>query len=142
MTPSQPFVNQLQTLNTAITDAPAKSTRLNPPESPLTELSSDAKDDIMVSSVYYQFATLAESAPKAADIPKNLKDAFNGLDIIQWKVALDEELTSLVEKKVFRVVLHPKGPKVISVEPVMHIKVNAEGRIECYNLCLVAHEYN
>ncbi|KAG1866805.1 hypothetical protein F4604DRAFT_1585344, partial [Suillus subluteus] len=81
----------------------------------------------MASSIYCQFAALVESAPKAVDTPKNLHDAFDGPDATQWRAALDEELVSLVEKKVFRVVPRPKNAKVIGVKPVMRIKVNTDG---------------
>lgn len=81
--PPQLPVDQLRMPNVATIDAPTPSENQNPPESPLTEMSSDAKHGAMDNSIYCQFAALAESAPKAASTPKNLKDAFDGPDATQ-----------------------------------------------------------
>jgi hypothetical protein len=140
--PPKPPVNQLQKPTVDIVDTSAPPTRTDLPESPLTELSSDVEDHVTSNSVYCQFAALAESAPKAADPPKNLNDTFNGPDATQWKAALDEELASLAEKKVFKVVPRPKNAKVVGVRPVVRIKVNADGGIERYKFRLVAQGYN
>jgi hypothetical protein len=140
--PPKPPVNQLQKPSVAIVDTSAPPTRTDLPESPLTELSSDVEDNTTSNSIYCQFTAFAESAPKAADTPRNLNDAFSGPDATQWKAALDEELASLAEKKVFRVVPRPKNAKVIGVRPVMRIKVNADGGIERYKLRLVAQGFN
>ena len=111
-------------------------------DSPLTELPSESEGGTDANSIYCQLAALAEAAPKSTETPKTLREALNGPDAMHWQVALDEELKSLAEKKVYRIVPRPKGVKIIGVKPVMRIKVNASGDIERYKLRLVAQGYN
>ena len=73
--------------------------------------------------------------------PRNLKEALDGVDKLQWKEAIDNEIQSLEENDTWELVDLPKGRKPIGVKWVFKIKENSEGKVR-YKARLVAKGYS
>ena len=71
-------------------------------------------------------------------IPNNVQEA---LVDPKWKVAIDEEMKSLREYKMWELVNCPTGKKPIGCPWIYTVKYIVDGTIECYKARLVEKEY-
>jgi len=85
--------------------------------------------------VRYQ-ARLANSISSSE--PKTYKEAMLGPDKEEWKKAMEEEYSSLVDKGTWEIIQKPRGAKVLDAKWVFKIKKNADGNVERYKarLCI------
>ncbi|KAJ7049148.1 hypothetical protein C8F01DRAFT_921109, partial [Mycena amicta] len=67
------------------------------------------------------FAGIAGSGPSNAPAPETLAEAFSRPNEYHWRAALTEEMQSLADNDVYKVVPTPAGIKPITTKPVMHI---------------------
>lgn len=73
--------------------------------------------------------------------PKDLNKAFHRPDAVKWWAALSEELKGLEDNNVYEVVEILNGVRPITSKPVMKIKLDKNGDIEHFKLCIVARGF-
>lgn len=83
------------------------------------------------------FVMLAED-----DEPTTFHEAIESSNVNDWKLAMQEELSSLAENKTWVLVNLPEGRKAIDNRWVYKIKRNAEGKIERFKARLVAKGFS
>jgi hypothetical protein len=90
-----------------------------------------------------QLALTAISAVSAASIyvPRNYAEAMKTPQASGWHKATYIEHDSLVEKKVFKIVLLPKDAKTISSKLVFKAKPTPTGDLAKLKACVVAHGF-
>ena len=81
---------------------------------------------------------------QATDIlePQGYKQALKSPDSPEWQKAMDDELQSLRENKVYEIVPRPRSQKIVDSRWVFKVKSNAEGNLERYKARLVAKGYS
>ena len=84
--------------------------------------------------------------PFAGDIalPESYEQAINGPYSKQWRKAIQSEIASLIDHKVFRLIDKKslsKGANVISVKWVFKVKPNADGTIDRFKCRLCARGF-
>ena len=85
---------------------------------------------------------LASATTSTPDAPATYRDAVRGANGKVWREACAEELQSLVDNKVYRIVDRPKHKKVIGVRWVLRVKVQSDGEVERYKGRVVAKGYS
>ena len=85
---------------------------------------------------------LASSTNSTPDAPATYRDAVRGANGKAWREACVEELQSLIDNKVYRMVDRPKHKKVIGVRWVLRVKVQYDGEVERYKGRVVAKGYS
>ncbi|KAG8185404.1 hypothetical protein JTE90_018625 [Oedothorax gibbosus] len=78
----------------------------------------------------------------ACDVPDSYHSAMSSDDAENWRCAMDEEMASLAENQVWRLVDLPPGKKLISNRWVLRIKTKADGSVDRYKARLVARGYS
>ena len=74
--------------------------------------------------------------------PKTLDEAFNSPKANKWKVAYAYELNQLKSMGVRQIVDLPKGETAIPCQIMFKEKLNGEGKIETYQIRIVAGGHN
>ena len=72
------------------------------------------------------------------DVPENFKDIFGRSDEDKWLKSIDEELQSMKENNVWKIVDLPKGAKQLNSKWVFRIKLDENGNPARYKARLVA----
>ena len=70
--------------------------------------------------------------------PTTMEEALNSSAKSEWKKALDNEYSSLIEHKTWDLVKAPEGRNIIDSKWVFKVKTNADGTIERHKARLVA----
>ena len=70
--------------------------------------------------------------------PATVKEALGGDKAEMWAAAMDKELESLWQNKVYVEVTRPPGKKVIGSKWVLRIKTDAEGKVDKFKARVVA----
>ena len=87
---------------------------------------------------HLQFAAMATTE---AVVPVSFAQAMESSESKYWKVAADDEMSSIDENDVFDLVDCPKGKKVIGNRWVFRKKFKADGTVEKYKARLVVKGY-
>ena len=69
-------------------------------------------------------------------------EAIDCVDNAKWKVAMKEEMDSLVKNKTWELVEFPKDRKTIGCKWVFKLKKGVDGKVERYKSSLVAKGYS
>ena len=75
------------------------------------------------------------------DEPNTIEEALSSPNKDKWRNALEDEMESMKENQVWKVVELSKGRKAIRNRWVLTIKRKVDGTIERYKTCLVAKVY-
>ena len=70
--------------------------------------------------------------------PSTVKEALGGENSGKWADAMDKELDSLRQNKVYVEVAKPAGKKVIGSKWVLRIKTDAAGKVDKFKARVVA----
>ena len=73
--------------------------------------------------------------------PTTIKDALSGSHSKEWKLAADQEYSSLMENDTWELVKLPKGRETVGCKWVFRVKYDGEGKIHCYKGRLVAQGF-
>ena len=73
--------------------------------------------------------------------PKTVNEALSGINSQKWTEAMQSEMKSLNENKVWELVKLPKGRKAIGCKWIFKTKIDGDGNIERYKARLVAQGY-
>ena len=88
---------------------------------------------------WWEFAEATYScADDVMGEPRTLKEALDSSAKSEWKEALDNEYSSLIEHKTWNLVKPPEGRNIVDSRWVFKVKYNADGTIERYKARLVA----
>ena len=79
--------------------------------------------------ITYDYAMLAEKAPKVHDDPKEVEKARSCPDWPEWKKAMDAEISQLENLGTYIKVEIPKDRVAINCKWVFHLKHDTEGKI-------------
>ena len=93
------------------------------------------------SDMEFLLAALTGTGPSNENLPKSLKEAYEGPNEPEWRAAMDEEVQALVNNDVFDVVPLPKGVRPITSRPIFRIKFDAKGDIERFKIRIVARGF-
>ena len=75
-------------------------------------------------------------------LPITAKQAFESQHSAEWKVAMEDELGSMLSNKVYKLVNLPQGRRAIGCRWVFCVKENSSGDIERYKARLVAKGFS
>jgi hypothetical protein len=91
-----------------------------------------------------KYTALTKSAPKDShsSTPLTYKDAVEGPDSDLWKIAIDSEVNSILEKNVWELVDRPYHRKPIRGKWKFKVKYNPDGTVDKYKARLVAQGFN
>jgi len=87
---------------------------------------------------YGEWVTVANAEMRE---PKTAKDALACDDKVKWREAMNKELESLKQNKVWDLVELPKDRKPVGSKWVFKLKTDADGNVERYKARLVAQGY-
>ena len=73
--------------------------------------------------------------------PTTIKDALSGSHSKEWKLAADQEYSSLMENDTWELVKLSKGRETVGCKWVFRVKYDGEGKIQCYKGRLVAQGF-
>ena len=76
-------------------------------------------------------AAARKKAPAYSNEP-SLKEAMNSIHNDRWLEAMQDELASLTENRVYELVFLPVGAAALTGKWVLKIKRGAQGEIECF----------
>ena len=101
------------------------------------QVGSSPKDVVDVESVVEEHAmvTVVESGE---GLMPTYEEAHRRLDWPKWNEAIQKELDSLKRSDTWELVKRPAGTNIVDCQWVLHIKKNAQGKIEKYKAQLVA----
>ena len=100
--------------------------------------------------VRYGLDEFADTAKKAIYVgkesqrieePTTIKDALSGSHSKEWKLAADQEYSSLMENKTRELVKLPKGRETVGCKWVFRVKYDRDGKIQCFKGRLVAQGF-
>ena len=74
--------------------------------------------------------------------PTDIKEAFNGINALRWKEAIENEYDSLIQNKTWDLVDAPADKNIIGCKWGFKVKRNADGSINRYKARLVAQGYS
>jgi hypothetical protein len=94
-----------------------------------------------VKPVKYTATARAGDHQDRTEEPRNYKDALKSKDADKWKLAIQNEVDSLTEKGVWKIVDRPRDRKAIGYKWIFKIKHNADGSIDKYKARLVAQGF-
>jgi Reverse transcriptase (RNA-dependent DNA polymerase)/gag-polypeptide of LTR copia-type len=104
------------------------------------ETRSDVGAAIDVDIGFFEFAMSAMTDDDLSPDP-TFDEARNGHDWPRWREAIKKELEALELNGTWEVVERPPGTNVVSSKWVLHIKRNAEGKIDKFKARLVARRF-
>uniref|UniRef100_A0A6V7JMB6 Reverse transcriptase Ty1/copia-type domain-containing protein n=1 Tax=Bracon brevicornis TaxID=1563983 RepID=A0A6V7JMB6_9HYME len=79
---------------------------------------------------------------QAQEEPISYEEAMDGPDAEKWRIAMDEELNSLMSNNTWSVQQLPKGKSAVGCKWVFKIKRHADGRPDRYKARLVAQGFS
>ena len=100
----------------------------------------DSPVDIDISNLEYNDLITVLTTEAQGD-PATLQEAMSHSDWPKWHEAMDKELATLECAHTWDSVPWPINKNVISSKWVFRIKCKADGTIEKYKVCLVAHGF-
>jgi len=95
----------------------------------------DTKEDIILVAGAETESSVIESDPKS------LQEACACQDWPQWQKAMDKEIDTLEHAGTWVNVPHPTNHNIVISKWVFHVKRKANGEIDKYKVCLVAHGF-
>jgi len=100
----------------------------------------DLNGDVDVTEAMFAFLASSGVALSLSGIinPEMLQEAYEGAQALHWQKVMMEEIQNIDNNDVYETVPIPKGVKPISMKPVMRIKLNKNGNIECFKLRIIA----
>lgn len=84
---------------------------------------------------------MAGAALGADEEPRTFKEAMSSPQASEWKLAMDEEMTSLLENGTWTIEALPPGAKALPVKWVYKVKRGTDGRLERYKARLVVQGF-
>ena len=93
-----------------------------------------------IHEVYYNNIDLNSIKASTIQTPRNINEALNSNNKNEWKNACDQEINSLIKRKVFEVVNKPNNNKrLIRCQWIFRVKPDNKGNIDKFKARLVAN---
>ena len=86
---------------------------------------------------YEDYAMFAD-----CDEPKSFSEAMKSANWLQWQQAMNDEMSSLVENKIWQLVEKPKGRKIVDNRWVYKVKLNTNGCVDKFKARFVTKGFS
>ena len=96
----------------------------------------------VITSEWWNYINYVSASTIDVDEPNNIKEAYNGLNAIQWKNATYEEYNSLMKNHTWDSVELAEGKNIVGCKWIFKVKQNVDGSVDRCKAGLVAQGFS